>query len=202
MNGLLVNSHTNGEYLDNPKFAPILEAAESLDTPLYIHPRAPAPAMVQPYSELRLEHAIWGFQAETGLHALRMIVSGVFDRYPKLNVVLGHMGEGLPYWLSRIDQMHAAFQLPEWAKLEMKPSEYFLRNFTITTSGMNDAAAVRYCIEVLGSERMMFAIDYPFCDTAQAVADMDAIDISEEDKANIYHRTAERVFSIPAAEGA
>ncbi len=199
MNGLLVNSHTNGEYLDDPKYWPILEAAEALGAPLYIHPRAPSPAMVAPYLSYTLEHAIWGFQAETGLHAVRLIVGGIFDRFPKLKVILGHMGEGVPYWLTRIDQMHAAFQAPERPKLERKPSDYFLRNFAITTSGMNTPAAVRYCLEVLGSERIMFAIDYPFCDTAEAVAAMDAIEMSEADKANIYHRTAERIFAIPPA---
>ena len=155
--------------------------------------------MVAPYLSYTLEHAIWGFQAETGLHAVRLIVGGIFDRFPKLKVILGHMGEGVPYWLTRIDQMHAAFQAPERPKLEMKPSDYFLRNFAITTSGMNTPAAVRYCLEVLGSERIMFAIDYPFCDTAEAVAAMDAIEMSEADKANIYHRTAERIFAIPPA---
>ncbi len=197
--GMLVNSHTGGEYLDEAKFGPILAALEAEGMPLYIHPRAPAPAMAAPYRQYTLEHAIWGFQAETGLHAVRMIVGGVFDRFPNLKVILGHGGEGVPYWLTRIDAMHKAFQAEGRPTLEMAPSAYFLRNFFITTSGMNAPAAVKFGIEAVGSERMMFAIDYPFCDTAEAVADMDAMPISDEDKANIYHRTAERVFRIPAA---
>ncbi len=197
--GMLVNSHTDGHYLDEEAFSPVLEALEAHDMPLYIHPRAPAPAMAAPYRRYTLEHAVWGFQAEVGLHAIRMIVGGVFDRFPRLKVVLGHMGEGVPYWLTRVDAMYKAFQAEGRPALHMAPSEYFLRNFTITTSGMNTPAAVRYCLDTLGSERMMFAIDYPFCDTAEAVAAMDAMPISDGDKANIYSRTAERIFRIAPA---
>lgn len=195
--GMLVNSHTDGEYLDEEKYWPILEALEATGSPLYIHPRAPAPDMAAAYRRYTLEHAIWGFQAETGLHAVRLIVGGIFDRFPGLKIILGHMGEGVPYWLTRIDSMYKAFQADGRPLLQKAPSEYFLQNFTITTSGMNTSAAVKYCIETLGSERMMFAIDYPFCDTAEAVSAMDAISISDGDKINIYSRTAERLFAIP-----
>ena len=198
--GMLVNSHTNGEYLDDEKYWPVLEVLEATGSPLYIHPRAPSPAMAQAYRKYTLEHAIWGFQAETGLHAIRMIVGGVFDRFPGLKVILGHMGEGVPYWLTRIDAMYKAFQAEGRPSLQMAPSAYFLRNFVITTSGMNTPAAVKFCIETLGSERMMFAIDYPFCDTAEAVTAMDAMPISDTDKANIYSKTAERIFSIPPGD--
>src|SRR5215218_8985024 len=103
LNGLIVNSHTMGEYLDAEKFWPILEAAQALDMPIYLHPREPAASWVAPYLDYGLWFAGWGFAAETGLHALRMILSGAFERYPKLKIVLGHMGEGLPFWLQRID---------------------------------------------------------------------------------------------------
>ncbi len=95
LNGLIVNSHTKGEYLDAPKFRPIFEAAQALDMPIYLHPREPAPSWVAPYLDYALWFAGWGFAAETGLHAMRLIVSGLFDRFPKLTIVLGHMGEGL-----------------------------------------------------------------------------------------------------------
>jgi len=200
-NGVIVNSHTNGDYLDQPAYWPILEACEACDAPLYIHPRAPSPQMVAPFLDYTLEHAIWGFQAETSLHALRLIVAGVFDRFPRLKVVLGHGGEGLPYWLPRIDGMHANFKAPDGRRpaLELAPSAYIKRNFAITTSGMNWAPAVRFAIDALGVENVMFAIDYPFMDSATAVAQMDAIDIAQADKAAIYHRNAERIFRIPPA---
>jgi len=199
-NGVIVNSHTNGDYLDQPAYWPILEACEATGAPLYIHPRAPSPQMIAPYRAYTLEHAIWGFQAETSLHALRLIVGGIFDRFPKLTVVLGHGGEGLHYWLPRLDAMHANFKPPEGSRptLKMAPSDYIRRNFAITTSGMNWAPAVRFALDTLGAEKIMFAIDYPFVDSATAVAEMDAIDMADDDKAALYHRNAERIFRIKA----
>lgn len=202
LNGVIVNSHTNGEYLDQRAYWPILEACEAFDAPLYIHPRAPSPQMIAPFTDYTLEHAIWGFQAETSLHALRLIAGGLFDRFPGLKVVLGHGGEGLHYWLPRLDAMWANFKAPEGRRpmLQMAPSEYIKRNFAVTTSGMNWGPAVRFALEALGSQSVMFAIDYPFVDSGKSVAEMDAIDISAADKAAIYHRNAERIFRIaPAA---
>lgn len=199
LNGLIVNSHTNGEYLDEPEYWPILEAAAALKAPLYIHPRAPSPAMAKPYRAHTLEHAIWGFQAETGLHAVRLIVSGVFDKFPDLKIVLGHMGEGLPYWLYRIDAMHKAFKAPDRAVLKQKPSDYFHQNFAITISGVNWTPALKFCIDAISADNIMFAIDYPFCDSAEAVEFMDSVDISEEDRKKIYSENAERIFNIKSA---
>jgi 5-carboxyvanillate decarboxylase len=200
--GVLVNSHTNGEYLDESAYWPILEACEACDAPLYIHPRAPSPQMVAPFLPYTLEHAIWGFQAETSLHALRLIVGGIFDRFPRLKVILGHGGEGLHYWLPRLDMMHANFKAPEGRRpvLKLAPSEYIKRNFAITTSGMNWGPAVRFAIDAIGADKVMFAIDYPFVDSAKAVAEMDAIELPVEIKAAIYHGNAQRIFRI-AAQG-
>lgn len=195
LNGVMINSHTNGEYLDGEKYWPILEAAEALDVPIYIHPRAPSPAMAKPYRDYHLEHAIFGYQAETGLHALRLIMSGAFDRFPKLNIVIGHMGEGIPYWLYRIDWMatHHSMRRP---KLELKPSGYFRRNFHITTSGVNWLPALRFCIEVLGVERVLFAVDYPYQESMEAVEWLVKADLPEGQKRKILHENAERVFHI------
>lgn len=197
-NGVIVNSHTFGDYLDQSEYWPILEACEACNAPLYIHPRAPSPQMIEPYSAYTLEHAIWGFQAETSLHALRLIVGGLFDRFPRLQVILGHGGEGLHYWMPRLDGMHANFKAPEGKRpeLEMAPSAYIKRNFFVTTSGMNWEPSVKFAIDALGADRVMFAIDYPFVDSGKSVAEMDAIAISDDDKAAIYHRNAERVFNI------
>jgi len=203
LNGFIINSHTNDEYLSERKYWPVLEAIASHDVPLYIHPRAPRPAMARAYRTDHLEHAIWGYQAETGLHALRLITSGVFDHFPKLKIVLGHMGEAIPYWLYRIDWMHGksiiGFDRP---KLKRRPSEYFKENFYITTSGMNWHPVLHFCINVLGADRIMFAIDYPYQESGEAVEFMNSAPISEEDKDKIFHKNAEQVFRIKKAKAA
>jgi predicted TIM-barrel fold metal-dependent hydrolase len=197
LNGIMINSHTNGEYLSEQKYWPILEAIEDLNVALYIHPRAPIPLMAKAYRADHLEHAIWGYQAETGLHGLRLITGGVFDQFPKLQVVLGHMGEGLPYWLYRLDFMYGRVKIDFGRrKLKLTPSEYFKRNFYITTSGMNWEPTLKFCIEAVGADRITWAIDYPYQDHPDAVEFMDAARISEKDKQAIYHGNAERVFKI------
>lgn len=195
LNGVMINSHTNGEYLDEKKYWPILEAAAGLDVPVYIHPRAPSPAMAAPYRKYQLEHAIWGYAVEVGLHAVKLIMSGVFDQYPGLRVVIGHMGENIPYALYRLDYMHAHYPF-ERPKLKLTPGEYFRRNFAITTSGVNWLPALELCIKVLGADNIMWAVDYPYQETAEATRWLDEAPISEEDKEKIFHRNAERIFKI------
>jgi 5-carboxyvanillate decarboxylase len=201
LNGIMINSHTNGEYLSDKKYWPLLEAIAGLKVPLYIHPRAPIPAMAEAYRPEHLEHAIWGYQAETGLHALRLIVSGVFDSIPNLKVILGHMGEALPYWLYRVDYMWCtvAIKYEGRTTLKKKPSDYFKQNFMITTSGMNWNPTLKFCIEVLGADNIMWAIDYPYQTSPDAVAFMNKAPISDADKHKIFHKNAERVFHIKPA---
>ena len=197
LKGIIINSHTGGQYLDEPQFQPILEAAEALELPIYIHPRSPPPAMAAPYSQHWLDGALWGFQAETGLHGMRLIMSGTFDRYPKLKIILGHMGEGIPFWLWRIDYMYGTRKARSGGGPALKPSDYFKRNFTITTSGVNSGATLRYCHEVLGPDNIMWAVDYPYQDdTPYAVEFVDAVDLPEADKQKIYHGNAERLFKL------
>ena len=140
LKGAIINSHTQGEYLDDPKFWDIFAAAEALDVPIYIHPNTPPNAMIKPLMERGLDGAVFGFAVETGLHALRLVVSGVFDTFPRLRIVLGHLGEGLPYWLFRIDFMHGASvranRYASQPKLARKASDYLKENFYYTTSGM------------------------------------------------------------------
>ncbi len=198
--GVIINSHTKGEYLDAPRFRPILEAAESLRAPIYLHPRTPAPSMIEPYLDYGLYFAGWGFAVETSLHAMRLIMSGVFDRFPELRIILGHMGEGLPFWLDRIDNRYL-LQVKIGAVDEMKrlPSEYFRSNFVITTAGMTYAAPLSLSLEMLGSEKILFAADYPYEDMAEAVEFMNTVDVSDEVRRRIYHENAEALFGIPAA---
>lgn len=200
LKGAIINSHTRGEYLDDPKFWPIFEAAESLNVPVYIHPNTPSAAMIQPFLERGLDGAIFGFAVETGLHILRIIVSGVFDRFPKLKIVVGHLGEGLPYWLFRIDFMHhrmvAANRYASVQRLQRKPSEYIRENLYVTTSGMAWEPPILYAQSVLGMDRVMYAMDYPYQFVPEEVAVTDDLPISDSDKAKLYQTNAERVFAL------
>lgn len=197
LNGFVVNSHTYGEYLDDPKFWPALEAAEALNGCIYIHPRAPAEGLAAPFRHYGMDSALWAYGVETATHAVRMILGGVFDRFPNLKICLGHMGEGVHFWLWRIDYMSTSAQAQGRApKLKLKPSEYFKRNFVITTSGQESHLALDFSIKALGVDNVMWAIDYPYQPSAPAVAFMDSAPLSDADKAKIYHQNAERIFHI------
>jgi 2,3-dihydroxybenzoate decarboxylase/5-carboxyvanillate decarboxylase len=201
LHGLVVNSHTHNEYYDNQKFWPIFEAAEALDLAIYIHPRAPSSAMDAAFRDYRMDGALWGYGIETSTHALRLIFSGLFDRFPKLKIVLGHMGEGIPFWLWRIDFMHNVMGMgSSMPSLKLKPSEYFKRNFAITTSGQENPLALRYSIDMLGVENVMWAIDYPYQPTAPAVAFMDTAPLSAEERMLVYGGNAKRIFHIQREE--
>ena len=196
-NGFLVNSHTQNAYLDEERFWPILEAAEALGAPLYIHPRAPSDGMAAPFRDYRMEGSIWGYGMETGTHAVRLMLSGVLDRFPRLRIVLGHMGEALPFWLWRLDYM-----APPGARADLrnqlKASEYFSRNFAITTSGIEDPVVLRFCVDKIGIDNVMWAIDYPYQPTAPAVAFLESAPLSTADRERIAHGNAERIFGIRA----
>ena len=199
LSGFIVNSHTNGEYLDQEKFWPILEAAESLDRPIYIHPRSLPEAALGPFDAYGLSGAAWGFAVEAGTHGMRLLLSGVFDRFPKLQIVLGHMGEGIPYWLYRFDHMYLKARR-NWGgeTMQLKPSEYVKRNFMITTSGMFDELVLKYCLEALGPDSIMWAADYPYQSNVEAGEFLDNADIAERDRVQIYSQNAERVFRLPS----
>jgi 5-carboxyvanillate decarboxylase len=203
LNGFVVNSHTEGEYLDQEKFWPILEAAEALRAPIYIHPRPlPEPA-IGPYLDQELWAGIWGYAAETGLHGLRLITSGVFDRFPDLKIVLGHMGEGLPYFVYRMDFMSRILrQIGAQKDYELDPSEYLRRNFLITTSGMNHHPPLELCVKVLGADNIMWAIDYPYQPTPECVEFMDSAPVARDELHKIYAANAERAFGIGAPAAA
>lgn len=197
LNGFIINSHTNNEYLDLQKFWPILEAAEALDAAIYIHPRAPSDGMAAPFRDYRLDAAVWGYGMEVGTHAVRLMMSGTLDRFDKLKIVLGHMGEAVPFWLWRLDFMGAPGRGRSPNKL--KASEYFQRNFAITTSGVEDPIALKYCIDKIGLDRIMWAIDYPYQPTAPAVAWIDAAPLTDAEREKICHGNAERIFHINPA---
>ncbi len=193
LTGVLINSHTHDEYLDDPKFWPIFEVCEARDVPIYLHPRVPAPQMYPPFSQYYMHGAMWGFAIEASTHALRLIGAGVFDQFPNLTLVLGHMGEGLPFWLYRLDTTSAAYVGSTFSR---PPSEYVRENMLITTSGMAWDPALLLSHSVLGAENIMFAVDYPFGNYARDTAWFDAIDLPEADKRLIYAGNAERIYNL------
>ncbi|WP_231856496.1 amidohydrolase family protein [Synechococcus sp. MIT S9508] len=158
--GALVNGSTQSEYLDNPRVDPLWSTLEQLDVPLYLHPGLPTN---QPASMVKeLDGATWGWSFDTATHALRLIVKGVFDKHPNANVILGHMGENLPFYLWRLDSRYASTRYRN--DISTTPSAVFRRNFFITTSGVCDDAALQCSIATLGPERIMFSTDYPYED--------------------------------------
>jgi len=200
LKGAIVNAHTRGDYLDEPKFWEIFEAAQALDVPLYLHPSTPPPAMIAPFLKRGMEGAIYGFAVDTGLHMLRLIASGAFDRFPRLKLVVGHLGEGIPFWLFRVDYMHWSMSLsgryPDVPRLKKKPSDYLRENFHVTTSGMAWAPAVQFAISVLGIERVLYAMDYPYQYVPEEVKVYDGLPIPDAQKRLLFQGNAERVFSL------
>jgi 5-carboxyvanillate decarboxylase len=205
LSGLMICSHTEGRYLDDPVFEPLLAAAEEHDAPIYLHPRMPSEQMIGPFLDYGMVAAVWGYQADAGTHAVRLMLSGTFDRHPDLKFVLGHLGEGLPLWMQRLDNRYAfayraGAETLGMGKLELTPSEYLLRNFTVTTSGMDDHEALAFCLQRLGEDNIMFAIDYPYEDSAAATEFLRTADLTDSQRAKISHANAERVFGLASSE--
>ncbi|HKE87107.1 MAG TPA: amidohydrolase family protein [Vicinamibacterales bacterium] len=199
LKGVIINSHTGGEFLDDPKFWEIFEAAEALSVPIYIHPQAPPPAMIGPYVERGLEGALWGFGAETGLHALAIIRSGALDRFPKLRIVIGHGGEALPFWLFRLDYMNRTARpaiRTGASSLARQISEYLKENFYVTTSGMAWAPVITFIQSVLGVDRVLYAMDYPYQFEISEVIASDETPMTAEDRKKFFQTNAERVFAL------
>jgi 2,3-dihydroxybenzoate decarboxylase len=195
--GAMVNSHTFGEYLDAPKYLPLFEALQALDAPLYIHPREPAGAMAAIMAGPVVGGAAWAYGVEVGTHVLRLIQCGLFDRFPKLRLVIGHMGEALPFWLPRIDNRYLALGVRGGKPpIERLPSDYLKENVWVTTSGMNYGPQLRMTLEVLGADRVLYASDYPFEDQAEAVALAEAMPLAERQKKALFEDNAARVFGL------
>jgi 5-carboxyvanillate decarboxylase len=198
--GVQINSHTQGEYLDEPKFDPIFRALADTGQPLYIHPATPPDSMIGPMLEAGLDGAIFGFGVETGMHLLRLITTGIFDRYPDLQIMVGHAGEALPYWAYRLDYMHqAGVRSKRYARLQpLKKTilEYLRSNVLITTSGMAWAPAILFAQQVLGEDRVMYAMDYPYQYVADEVRTHDLLDIPIETKRKLMQTNAERWFKL------
>jgi gamma-resorcylate decarboxylase len=198
--GALVNGYSNlGDldtalYYDDPVYDPLWERFVALDVPLYLHPRNPLPDQRRIYQgRPELLGPTWAFGAETAVHALRMIVGGVFDRFPQLTVVLGHLGELLPFAIRRLEQRMS--RLPD-VMLERSPSSYLQENFWITTSGNYHTASLVGILLELGSERVVFAADYPFEYLHEGTDWMDAVPISDRDRELIGRENVKRLLKL------
>ena len=200
LKGAVINSHTRGELLDDTKFWPIFEAAEAMDVPVYIHPNTPPRDMIGPLLSRGLEGAIYGFAVECGMHLLALIVSGVFDRFPKLRLVVGHLGEGAPFWMSRFDFMHraqvASKRYRQWKPLERRISDYMKENVYYTTSGMPWEPAILFTRSVVGADRVLYAMDYPYQYVPEEVAAMEAMPLTAPEKAAFFQSNAGRIFKL------
>jgi 2,3-dihydroxybenzoate decarboxylase len=198
--GVQVNSHTHGHYLDEPQFDPILRACAELDLPLYIHPQGLPDDMIGDMVGAGLDGAIFGFAVEVSYHAMRLMTTGVFDRYPNLQLMLGHGCEGLPHMLYRLDYMHRAGlrsgRYPRLKPLQHDLFHYMRNNVLATNSGLPFGPAIKTMIEVMGEDRVMYAMDYPYQYVPEEVSWMDELDIPFEQKKKFFQTNAERWFKL------
>ena len=200
LKGALVNGSTDGRYLDHPSYDVLLARAAALDVPLYIHPGIPpAPVREAYYGGLPepfgfwMSISGWGWHADTAVHILRLMVTGAFDRHPDLQVVIGHLGEGLQVLFSRLDQQyHTA------AGMEKRPSEILRKHVHVTMGGFFIQPSFMATLDAFGADRIMFSVDYPFGDPKKGVAFLDNLPISSEDRAKIAHGNADRLFKLEA----
>jgi predicted TIM-barrel fold metal-dependent hydrolase len=195
--GAMVHGLTNGVFLDDRRFWPIFERAQALDVPLYIHPAVPDPAVVEAYYRDYLQEfpslltAAWGFTVETATQAIRLVLSGAFEAYPGLKVVLGHMGEGLPFLLWRLDH---ALSRPGNRPISFR--EQFSQHVWITTSGNFSTPALLCSMLELGVDRIMFSVDWPFVQNPPGTDWLQSLQISAEDKAKIAGGNAQRLLRL------
>jgi uncharacterized protein len=197
--GTLINGHSRGRYLDDKFFWPILERAEALEVPIYLHPTVPPKPVVDalyggfsPAVSGIFAAAGWGWHIETAVHLTRMILGGVFDRYPKLQVVIGHLGEGLPFMLPRLNR-----NLPkETTKLARPIAAYLRENVHYTFAGFNFPATFLDLLLEVGVDRIMFSVDYPYGSMAEARAFLNQIPVTDADRKRIAHGNAERLFNL------
>jgi len=195
LRGALVNDHTLGRYLDDRAFDVVWERLQSLDVPLYIHPNAMSADSWKVLSGYPfLAGSTFGWGAAVAGHALRLIYGRVFDRFPGATVILGHMGEFLPFQVSRLDSRFPSLDMDE--PPTKFPSQYFRENIMITTSGVPSHSALIAAIDAVGIDRVMFAIDYPYESTATAVSFLDSAPLPPADLEQVAFRNATRVLRL------
>jgi predicted TIM-barrel fold metal-dependent hydrolase len=196
--GVVINGHTQGRFLDAPEFDDLLAAIEDLDVPIYLHPTYPPPQVAEVYfgglpesTGRALATAAWGWHAETGLHILRLAATGVFDRHPRLQFVVGHMGENLPFSLMRADSI-----LTRANPDSRSVAEVVREHVHITICGYTTAPPLLCALQVFGADRIMFSSDYPFGDPVQHARFLAEAPISPADRDKIAYRNAQHLFRL------
>jgi uncharacterized protein len=199
--GALINGHCRGRYLDDPYFWPIFERAQELNVPIYLHPTRPPQEVSQKYYTgnfsqqvaMALQIAAWGWHIETAVHVIRIVAGRVFDEYPKLQLVIGHLGEGLPFMIQRLDQTLSR----ETTGLERPSfSSYLRENVHYTFSGFNFLSTFLDLLLEVGVDRIMFSADYPYAPMKEARDFLDRIPVTPADRKKIAHGNAEKLFKF------
>jgi 2,3-dihydroxybenzoate decarboxylase len=190
--GAMINGHTNGQYLDHPSLAPFWERVQDLGALIYIHPADPVVPALALEGHIGLRRATWEWGFETASHALRLVFGGLFDRYPKVTVALGHLGETLPFLLWRFDSRAKLYGV----KLARPPSQYIRENIVVTLSGMFSAEPLNCTIAALGGDRVMFSADYPFESVDEAAEFMDTVALDDKLRADIAYNNAARTLRL------
>jgi 2,3-dihydroxybenzoate decarboxylase len=194
--GAMIHGHQQGRFLDDKKFWPIFERAAALDVPIYLHPTLPHPDAVKSYfaGYEELARAGWGFAVDTSCHFLRLVFSGLFDAYPKLKIILGHLGEGLPFAMHRLNDHTAAAAARRGLKRE--PIDYLKENMLVTTSGNWYEPAFQCTLAALGVDKILFSVDWPYEANRTGVEFLKKISVSNSDREKIAHRNAERLLRL------
>lgn len=193
--GALVNGQTDGRYLDDDGFMPFWERVQALDVPVYLHPGVPVdrPAMFAGRPEL--DGPVWAWTADTGAHALRLIFGGTFKRFPGLRIIIGHMGETIPYLLWRLDSRYQ-LQLGHAVDADETPSAVFRRHYAVTTSGVFDPGPLGEAVAALGEDSILFSVDYPYEDSKVAADFIDNAPVGEAVRSKICHGNAKRILRL------
>jgi len=195
--GAMIHGLANGQWLDDKRFWPIFERAQALDVPLYIHPAVPHKAVIEAYYKDYLEQfpslmtAAWGFGVEAATQGIRLVLSGVFEAYPRLRIILGHLGEGLPFYLWRINMA-----LGRQGNRATPFRDTFREHFWITTSGAFSTPSLLCCVMEMGVDRILFSVDYPFVPNPPGVKWMENVPLSNEDRAKILNGNATRLLKL------
>jgi len=196
--GALINGNTNGIYLDDACYEPFWERVVELDVPIYIHPADPhiQPWVLKDFTVL--QGTVCGWTTEMCSHILRLLFSGLFDRFPDLTIIMGHMGESLPFDLWRIDSRYAASPDPDRPPLKKKPSEYFRSNLIITTTGVCQDSSLQCAITEMGDDRVLFSVDYPYENATQAAGWIENTPVltDQAQRQKVCYQNAERVLRL------
>ncbi|HXQ53104.1 MAG TPA: amidohydrolase family protein [Stellaceae bacterium] len=194
--GTMIHGHTMGSFLDDKKYWPIFERAQALDVPVYLHPTLPPPLAMKAYFEgfEEIARAGWGFAVDTSIHFLRILFSGAFDAYPRLKIILGHLGEGLPFAMHRLNDH--TWRAAQRRGLKKTPLEYIRDNLIVTTSGNWYEPAFVCTLLAMGADNIIFAIDWPYEPNSAGMEFFHKLSISDGDKEKIAHGNAERILRM------